>query len=351
MPVSIVVGGQYGSEGKGKVVHHFAKEFKVKAAVKVSGTNSGHTFIDEDGKAHIHRVLPSASTLPGVHSIIPAGAVFDPELLFKEMEEADLSPSSVYIHPNAGIITEEIKQEEKWSGLASSIGSAVSGTGYTTVHRILADGKFMRACEVPELDSYLIDTTKLMRHWLDNGDHIIIEGGQGFGLSLLHCNCYPFCTSRDTTASAFLSEAGLSPFDVTNVIQVLRTYEIRVGGSSGPMKHEITWEEVTRRAKAKEPIIERTSVTKKVRRVGEFDSQLVKRANVVNRPNIVVMNFMDYIAEIDNEEYTNMLGFNRLSFLNMVAETTGMRVTHVGFGPDDVRTVGEACAPNSLLYK
>lgn len=116
MPVSIVVGGQYGSEGKGKVVHHFAKEFKVKAAVKVSGTNSGHTFIDEDGKAHIHRVLPSASTLPGVHSIIPAGAVFDPELLFKEMEEADLSPSSVYIHPNAGIITEEIKQEEKWSG-------------------------------------------------------------------------------------------------------------------------------------------------------------------------------------------------------------------------------------------
>lgn len=78
MPVSIVVGGQYGSEGKGKVVHHFAKEFKVKAAVKVSGTNSGHTFIDEDGKAHIHRVLPSASTLPGVHSIIPAGAVFDP---------------------------------------------------------------------------------------------------------------------------------------------------------------------------------------------------------------------------------------------------------------------------------
>ena len=53
----------------------------------------------------------------------------------------------------------------------------------------------------------------------------------------------------------------------------------------------------------------------------------------------------------DNEEYANMLGFNRLSFLNMVAETTGMRVTHVGFGPDDVRTVGEACAPNSLLYK
>lgn len=53
MPVSIVVGGQYGSEGKGKVVHHFAKEFKVKAAVKTSGINSGHTFIDEDGKAHI----------------------------------------------------------------------------------------------------------------------------------------------------------------------------------------------------------------------------------------------------------------------------------------------------------
>jgi len=65
---------------------------------------------------------------------------------------------------------------------------------------------------------------------------VIIEGTQGFGLSLLHAADYPYVTSRDTTAAAFVSEAGLSPLDVDDIVLVLRAFPIRVGGNSGPFK-------------------------------------------------------------------------------------------------------------------
>lgn len=341
MPVSIVVGGQYGSEGKGKVAHYFAKQFNAIAAVKVSGTNSGHTVYDGGGRPQILRVLPSPSLIPGMYCIIAPGAYFQPKLLMEEIERVHFPKDHLFIHPNAGIITEEIEQEEKWTDLRDRIGSTLSGTGIATYHRIMNDGKFVRACEIPELDNYLTDTTKIMRRWLNADRHIIIEGGQGFGLSLLHTQHFPYCTSRDTSASAFLADAGLSPFDVKNVIQVLRSYEIRVAGNSGPMKYETDWDTVTQNAKSDVPITEITSVSKKIRRVGYFDPELVRQANMVNKPNIVVMNFMDYIPE-EADVVGSFLGRNRLAFLDRVREDTGCAVTHVGFAGDDVRTVEEA---------
>ena len=84
-----------------------------------------------------------------------------------------------------------------------------------------------------------------MREHLEAGQRIIIEGTQGFGLSLLHSKYYPFVTSRDTTAAAFVSEAGLSPLDVDDIVLVLRAFPIRVGGNSGPLPNEIDWDTVT----------------------------------------------------------------------------------------------------------
>lgn len=338
MPVSIVVGGQYGSEGKGKVAHHFAREFGAVAAVKVSGTNSGHTVYDQNGNPQILRVLPSPCVIPGMYCIIAAGAYFQPEVLLEECERVGFPLDHLYIHPNAGIITPDIEYEEKWSDLRERIGSTNSGTGMATVHRILNDGEFVRACEVPELDNYLVDTLAIMRGWLNEGKHIIIEGGQGFGLSLLHTRWWPYCTSRDTSAAAFLGDAGLSPFDVENVIQVLRTYEIRVAGNSGPMARETTWEQVTENAKSPTPICEWTSVSKKIRRVGYFDPDLVRAAVRVNKPNITVMNFMDYIPE-EGPFGPRDIGPRRRDFLDRVAEATGCPVTHVGFAGDDVHKI------------
>jgi len=70
MPVSIVVGGQYGSEGKGKVAHFFAREMKASFAVRCGGPNSGHTVIDEQGNARIFQQLPTAAILPDVKLVI-----------------------------------------------------------------------------------------------------------------------------------------------------------------------------------------------------------------------------------------------------------------------------------------
>lgn len=335
MSVSIVVGGQYGSEGKGKVSHYFAKKFGATVCVKVSGTNSGHTVYDAQGVPHILRVLPSPCLLPGMRCVIPAGAYFQPELLFQECKDVGFPLENLYIHPNAGIITPENEREERWGALRERIGSTLSGTGAATCHRIMCDGEFTRACELPELDTYLVDTTIFMRKELNRGEHIIIEGGQGFGLSLFHTPCYPYCTSRDTSAAAFLSAAGLSPFDVANVIQVLRTYEIRVAGNSGPMRQETTWEQVTKDAQSETPISEYTSVSKKLRRVGYFDYKLVTNAVRVNKPNITVMNFMDYIAE-EPGYGPREIGPWRARFLQRVASETRCKITHVGFAGDDV---------------
>lgn len=343
MSISVVVGGQYGSEGKGKVALHFAKELKAVAVVKVGGTNAGHTVYDEQGAKHILRVLPTACVTDDVVCVIGPGAVISLELLFKEMKEVGLTGGRLLIHPNTGIITSTMEREEKWSADLNGIGSTTSGTGAATVHRIARDSQFVRACEVGDLDQYLVDTTDTMDWWLRNGKNIIIEGCQGFGLSIYHTPQYPYATSRDTTASSFVSEAGLSIFDVENVIQVLRTYEIRVAGMSGPMKSETTWDRVTLNAKSPVPIIEKTSVSKKVRRVGYFDSELVRRSTIINKPNITVLNFMDYIGEEGHNCCEHVLGSNRKEFIAQVQENTGCQVTHVGFDG-----VGVECTKDCL---
>lgn len=342
MSISVIVGGQYGSEGKGKACLHFAREFNAIAAVKTSGTNAGHSVYDAQGNKHVFRVLPTACLHSDTACVIGPGAVFSLDLLRAEMQEAKLPDERLMIHPNAGIITGDMQNAERWSPEMVSIGSTASGTGAATMHRIARDSQFVRACEIPELDRYLLDTTQLMNGWLKEGRHIIVEGCQGFGLSIYHTPLYPYATSRDTTASAFVSEAGLSVFDVENVIQVLRTYEIRVAGLSGPMYHETSWEQVTENARSEEPIIEYTSVTKKVRRVGYFDHALVRRAVEVNKPNITVMNFMDYIGEEDWHYGRTKMGPERYRFIDKVEAETGCKVTHVGFGGDDIRRIEEA---------
>ena len=341
MPVHIVVGGQYGSEGKGKVSNYFAKEYHADMAVKVSGINSGHTVYDSKGQKYILRVLPAACVDTGAACVIPAGAVFRPDILFKECEEVGFSLSKLYIHPNAGIITDEMENFERWNPRLGEISSTASGTGTATISRLSRDGSFVRACNLSELDKYLVDTTSLMRGRLKDGWGIVVEGGQGYGLSAFHTKSYLYCTSRDTTAAAFLSEAGLGIKDVGEIILVIRSFEIRVAGSSGPMFHEITWDRVTKIAKSPEPVCEHTSVTHKVRRVGTFDSNLVRSAIEANTPTKLVLNFLDYIGEDVITYGDHRIGPNRYFFIDDVENAVGMRVTHVGFDGETIIPINE----------
>ncbi len=150
----------------------------------------------------------------------------------------------VGIDGNAAIITDDDAKYENGLGLRNKIGSTLSGTGSGVVKRALRDGSIKLAKDVLGAKSFLTDVSAEINEGVDKGQNCIVEGTQGFGLSLYHTSCYPFATSRDTTASAFISEVGLSPLKVTSIVMAVRTFPIRVEGNSGPLKTEINWEEL-----------------------------------------------------------------------------------------------------------
>lgn len=107
MPVSVVVGGQYGSEGKGKVAHYLSREMKASFAVRCGGPNSGHTVIDDQGNVRIFQQLPTAAILPNVRIAICSGSYIDIEILLQEINDTNLDKGRLVIDHDAVIITEE----------------------------------------------------------------------------------------------------------------------------------------------------------------------------------------------------------------------------------------------------
>jgi len=331
MPVTVVVGGQYGSEGKGKVAHYLAQEINASVAIRCGGPNSGHTVIDPKGKAIIFQQLPTASILPNIISVLCAGSYIDLDILLSEIEIAGVDSSRLLIDPNAVMITADDKEREKNGELTKSIGSTGSGTGEAVVQRIRRQRDLVFAKDVKELTQYVGDTKNFLRFQLDKNERIIVEGTQGYGLSLLHSEHYPYVTSRDTTAAALISEAGLSPLDVDDVVLTIRAFPIRVGGNSGPLPHEIDWKTITSESQSQVPLIEHTSVTKKIRRVARFDPAIVKKAIQANQPTCIVLNHMDYIDA--NCSRINRLTPEAYKFARRVEESIHSQVNYFGFGP------------------
>lgn len=328
MSLTIIFGGQFGSEGKGKVAHYFAKKEKAKYCVRVGGTNSGHT-VYRNGKKLIFRILPTGCIEKDIIAILSAGSYIDLNILKQEMLIAGLSKDRLFIDKNAVIMSNNYRNIEKEEGLIERIGSTGSGTGAALIARIKRDGQVKLACHCEELKAFnVIDTKALMREACDSGEKIIAEGTQGFGLSLLHAKDYPYVTARDTSAAAILSEIGLSPFDVENIVMVIRSFPIRVSGESGPLKNEITWDILRDELSRTDDMTEYTSCTNRVRRVARFDAELVKRSIISNRPNIIVLNHLDYV---DNNYKTAGLKSKKINdFLRLVESEIGRNINFVG---------------------
>lgn len=200
MPVSVVVGGQYGSEGKGKVALELARrDPNTTIVVRPGGTNSGHTGYSKAGERIILRQLPTAAIDGQVQIIFPAGSYIDPELLYSEMDRVRLPASCVAIDPRAHVIRPQHVTWERASGLIDNISSTGSGTGAAVISRIAryANGHplGMPASDSEALQPFLADTAGMMSAALRAGERILIEGTQGFGLSVLHSDAWPKCTS------------------------------------------------------------------------------------------------------------------------------------------------------------
>jgi len=333
MPVTVVVGGQFGSEGKGKVAHYLTREMNASIVVRCGGPNSGHTVIDEHGSARIFQQLPTASILPDVMLAICAGSYIDLNILFREIKETKLDTGRLIIDPDAVIITEELKYREAQCGLINRIGSTGSGTGAAVAARINREDSLLFAKDIPELKPYIANVSEILRNVLNSRERIIIEGTQGFGLSPLHSRLYPYTTSRDTTAAAFIAETGLSPLDVDNVVLTIRAFPIRVAGNSGHLDSEIDWETITKESGYPKPILEKSSVTKQVRRVARFTPDIVRKAIVANSPTIIVLNHLDYLSAICAQTQTK----KTMAFIHNVERAIGCQIDLLGFGPADVQ--------------
>jgi adenylosuccinate synthase len=300
MSLWVVVGGQYGSEGKGKVSAFITKQENIDICVRCGGPNSGHSFVDDDGRTVILRQLPTGFVSPRTRLLIPAGALIDPVILKQEIESLSLPKSRVGIDEKCFVIGEIDREKERTLGLQKRLSSTLCGVGAALARRVLRaeDARLARdaTSEYPWLSEYLTDVSCEVNAALDGEMKVLVEGTQGFGLSLYHSAHYPKTTSRDTTAGAFLSEVGISPRLVTEIVVVFRTFPIRVAGEqAGPLENEITWEQLQRESGYRHSIEERTSVTQKTRRVARFDWSLAQRAILLNRPTRLALNGCDLL--------------------------------------------------------
>ena len=133
MPVSVVIGGQFGSEGKGKVAKCIAEEAKASVAIRCGGPNSGHTVIVSKGKPFIFQQLPTACLLPNIISVLSAGMYIDVDILLSEISKANMDEKKLFIDPKAVIITEKMKMFEQNGALMETISSTGSGTGEAVI--------------------------------------------------------------------------------------------------------------------------------------------------------------------------------------------------------------------------
>lgn len=299
--VDVLVGGQFGSEGKGYVMQHIAPEYSV--LCRVGGPNAGHSVTNpSDGRKVSFYHLPSGLLhAQDADILIGAGAVINPIVLEKEIRLAESLGCPVrnrlLIDTNAMIIDPQHVDSER--GIVGTIGSTGQGVGEATVDKIRRGG-----ARLAKDHTYLRvgDTREYLERKMSSGARVMMEGTQGTLLSLHH-GYYPFVTSRDTAASGTLGEMGIPPGRVNRSIMVCRTNPIRVqspdGGTSGPMGVELTWEDIARRSgmgadELRE--IERTTTTKRLRRIGEFSFAQLQRACLLNAPTDIALTFVDYVS-------------------------------------------------------
>jgi adenylosuccinate synthase len=197
------------------------------------------------------------------------------------------------------------------------------------------EGGVTLAKDVKELRPYLRETRTLLDDHFRQSHRVFLEGTQGTGLSLHH-GLYPHVTSRETSASGCLSDAGISASRVRRIIMVCRTYPIRVqdsdsGKTSGRMSKQISYEELSRRSGISVEelkAIEKTTTTKRQRRIGEFEWELVRNAASLNGPTDLALTFADYIS-IENRKAQRFeqLTPETIRFIEEIELVTGATVS------------------------
>jgi adenylosuccinate synthase len=296
MSVTVVVGGQKGDEGKGKISAYLARKNDFDICMRISGPNAGHT-IKYNGKNIGLVTLPCGFINKRARILVGRGAYIDVAKFLSEVDEIGAGESSrIGVDEYATIITDSQKNQERENAhLMKEIGSVGTGLGPARISKIKRGADVVFAKDVPELEPFLTDTTAEIFQALQEDKNILLEGDQGFGLSLIHGE-FPFVTSRDTTASTFLGEAGIGPTAVKDVYVVFKPYATRV--ATGPLEDEM--EEVSDWFHTKGGEV--GTVSGRKRRVGQFEWENAKKAVQTNGATKICITHIDVFGELKDGE-------------------------------------------------
>ncbi len=376
---NVIIDAFWGSSGKGKTSTWLADRFSTTRVSSSNFPNAGHTAAFEDGTKFIAKAIPTSAILKkargmGMECYLSPGSGFSWTQLVKEWKES--GKPTLRIHERASIVTDEhAKREREGADSTMHIASTMQGSAAAIVDKVLRrenvklawnthddmirefEGSMSREFEdsvsVVKADEF----RKLVQGAiLDNGQTWLHEGSQGFSLSIDHGSHYPHCTSRNCTTQAALDHMAIAPQFMGDVYLNLRTFPIRVGNvvdASGVQKgysgdfyddcKEMTWEEVAafsgmppEEAK-KLAERERTTVTKRIRRVCNFTYQGLRDAVRTNGATKLCLNFIQYVDWSDNGLKGGREAFDKLSkksraMIDKIEETAGVPVVLVGTG-------------------
>ncbi len=324
MPLTVVVGGFFGDEGKGKIISYLALKNRLDLAVRVGSVNAGHTVILEDGRVIKLRMVSTAFTYGGCRLLIGAGANVNPTIFLNEVKLTG-TEGRVGLDPQCSIIEEDhIERDRKNAYLAGKVQTTGQGVGPAIEDRVKRVAKLAK--DVEELKPYLVDVAGEVEKYLSSGKNVLLEGTQGCFLSLYH-GTYPYVTARDTTAAAVCSEVGVGPTKVDEVLVVFKSYVTRVGG--GPLPGELPEEEAERRGWS-----EVATVTGRKRRAAPFNFELAKRAIILNGATQLAITKLDVLfPEIEGARSEEQLSKEALRFIEEVEDKLKVKVTLIGTGP------------------
>jgi adenylosuccinate synthase len=395
---NVIIDQAWGSSGKGKVSAWLADRFGATTVSSSNFPNAGHTARFADGTRFVAKAIPTAAILKrvkgmGMECFVSPGSGFDPKQLFKEWAECGFP--KLLVHDRASVVDETHKARES-SGPESTkhVASTMQGSAAAIVDKVLRKPDVRLASSLrgsltdilrhahasipgfteshnalfgtgPDQGEVLerlhiadaLEFRNMTRNLINSGTTWLHEGSQGYALSVDHGSHYPNCTSRNCTLQAQMDHMAIPPSMVGDVYLNLRTYPIRVGnvvedgkqvGFSGdfyPDCEELTWEEVARRSgmppdeAATLAERERTTVTKRVRRVATFSFDGLRDAALVNGATKLVLNFTQYLDWKDFGLRGGRSAFEKLSsktrrFIDKVEEAAGVPVVLVGTGAD-----------------
>jgi adenylosuccinate synthase len=325
MSCTIIVGGFFGDEGKGKIVAHIA--FKDKPAIISRGgvgPNAGHT-VQVGDREYSVRMVPSGFVYKDAKLCIGSGVLVDPRVLKHEVDTLGVK-GRVFVDWRCGIITEDHIRRDKGSDhLSKKIGSTGSGCGPANSDRVMRISP--QAKDVPELKEYLMDVPKAINEELKKDHTVLLEGTQGFGISLYY-GTYPFVTSKDTSASQIAADNGVGPTRIDDVIVVFKAYPTRVG--EGPFSTEMTFEKSDAMG-----IQEFGTVTHRKRRIGGWDGGMACYSAMINGCTQAAITGIDRV----DKACLGVKDFNKLTkkakdFLKTAEDDIGCPITLISTGPE-----------------